>query len=185
MIASPARGLSPPSLAARILAVVALGLLLTAMAVAPLSANNPLPRPNGRVLLTITGNIAHTNADGQADFDRHMLEELGVTGFSTSTSWTDGTPRFEGVLARDVLKAVGASGDTVTATALNDYSIEIPIADFESYPVLFAMRMDGTELTRRDKGPIWIVYPRDRHRELQNQKVDAKWIWQVVKLQVR
>jgi hypothetical protein len=185
MIARTALGSSPISVVARVLPVTALGLFLTVMAVAPLSANNPLPQPSGRVLLTITGNIDRTNADGRAEFDRQMLEELGVTGFATSTSWTDGAPRFEGVLARDVLKAVGASGDTVTATALNDYSIEIPVADFESYPVLFAMRMDGTELTRRDKGPIWIVYPRDGHRELQNQKVDARWIWQLVKLQVR
>jgi hypothetical protein len=159
-------------------------LLATAIG-APVLAGEPLPQPSGRVILTISGAIENTNGDGDARFDRAMLERLGVTKVDTSTSWTDGVTRFEGVLARDLLKAVGASGDQVSARALNDYAIEIPFSDFESYDVLFAFRMDDVDLTPRDKGPLWIVYPRDGHPELRNQKVDAKWIWQLVKLDVQ
>ncbi len=160
-------------------------LLLVAALAAPTLANEPLPEPAGRVILTISGAIDHTNADGTARFDRAMLERIGVTRVATSTSWTDGISAFEGVLARDLLRAVGATGDVVSAQALNDYAIEIPTSDFESYDVLFAFRMDGVDLTRRDKGPLWIVYPRDEHSELRNQKADAKWIWQLVKLDIK
>ena len=75
-----------------------------------------------------------------------------------------------------------ALSDSETATV---YSFEIPIADFEAYPVLFALKMNGVELTARDKGPIWIVYPRDQHRELQNQVTESKWVWQLAKIDVR
>ena len=165
--------------------LLALVLTLTVTIGDPVLADAPLPQPTGRVVLTVTGAINHTNADGRAEFDRTMLRDLGTASLTTSTAWTDGTPEFAGVLARDVLRAVGARGTVVTATALNDYSIDIPISDVETYRVLFALTMNGVELTVRDKGPIWIVYPRDDHGELQNPTSDEKWIWQLSRLDIR
>lgn len=175
----------PPLAVARsvrggLLAVV----LLAASAAMPALAGESLPEPSGRVILTISGAIENTNGDGVARFDRAMLEEIGVTQINTSTSWTDGVTKFEGVLARDLLKVVGATGENVSARALNDYAIDIPFSDFESYDVLFAFRMDDVELTPRDKGPLWIVYPRDTSPELRNQNIDARWLWQLVQLDI-
>ncbi len=158
--------------------------LVTSIAT-PVLASEPLTQPAGRVILTVSGAIEHANADGIARFDRAMIERIGITKIATTTSWTDGVTQFEGVLARDLLRAVGATGDVVTARAINDYSIEIPRSDFESYDVLFALRMNGVDLTRRDKGPLWVVYPRDKHPELRDPKVDAKWIWQLVQLDIK
>jgi hypothetical protein len=158
--------------------------LLAASAAMPALAGESLPEPSGRVILTISGAIENTNGDGVARFDRAMLEEIGVTQINTSTSWTDGVTKFEGVLARDLLKVVGATGENVSARALNDYAIDIPFSDFESYDVLFAFRMDDVELTPRDKGPLWIVYPRDTSPELRNQNIDARWLWQLVQLDI-
>ena len=160
-------------------------ILLGSIANTSILAAEKLPQPTGPIILTITGNIERTNAPGSAEFDRTMLERLGVTRIRTSTSWTDGKPEFAGVLARDVLKAVGARGKTIKATALNDYSLDISVSEFDDYRVLFAMDMDGIELTARDKGPIWIVYPRDNHSELQSANADTKWIWQLTRLEVK
>lgn len=162
-----------------------LAAMFMAVIIAPELAAETLPSPVGRVILSISGNIDNTNAGGSAVFDRQMLEQLGLSSITTSTSWTDGKPQFEGVLGRDILRAIGARGATLTATALNDYSVDIPIEDFENYRVLFAMSMDGVALTARDKGPLWIVYPRDDYAELQNQNVDAKWLWQLTKIVVK
>ena len=172
-----------PGLTGRMPALFLL-IALAGLAAGPVLSST-LPQPSGRIVLTVSGVIENTNAGDLARFDRQMLEDLGTSSLTTTTSWTDGPTRFEGVLARDLLRAVGAKGSVVKATALNDYSIEIPIEDFEKYPVLFAMKMDGSELSRRDKGPIWIVYPRDDYSELLDQKTDAKWIWQLVKLEVK
>ncbi len=92
---------------------------------------------------------------------------------------------FEGVPASDVLRAVGAHGTVVTATALDDYSIEIPVTDFARYRVLFALSMNGVELTARNRGPIWVVYPRDDFPELRDPTADARWIWQLVKIDIK
>ncbi|MCX7355306.1 MAG: molybdopterin-dependent oxidoreductase [Alphaproteobacteria bacterium] len=159
-------------------------LLFLGLPLAALGAD-ALPRPTGAVVLTVSGSIANTNASSEARFDRAMLEKLGVRTLRTSTIWTTGIKTFEGVLVRDVMKAVGAKGTEVRAVALNDYAVSIPMADFDRYDVLLAFRMDGQDLTARDKGPLWIVYPRDAHRELNDAKFDARWAWQLKRLEIK
>ncbi|MGE4244348.1 molybdopterin-dependent oxidoreductase [Ramlibacter sp.] len=159
--------------------------LLLVLLTLPAIAADALPRPTGAVLLTISGSIAVTNAGKEARFDRAMLEKLGVRTMQTSTTWTTGVKTFEGVLARDVMKTAGAKGTEIRAIALNDYAVMIPMEDFERYDVLLAFRMDGQDLTARDKGPLWVVYPRDAHRELNDSKFDARWAWQLKRLDVK
>jgi hypothetical protein len=113
-----------------------------------------------------------------------MLEALGVQKLTTSSAWTSGPTEFEGVLASAVLDAVAAEGTAVHATALNDYAVTIPIDELRRYPVLLALKMNGQYLKIMDKGPIWIVYPRDQYREFQDSLTDKKWIWQLHELQV-
>jgi hypothetical protein len=143
-----------------------------------------LPKPSGPVLLTVTGRIRNANADGAARFDRAMLEAVGVHRLATSTAWTEGRTEFEGVLARDLLDAVGADGSSVLATALNDYAVTIPLDELRRYPVLLALKMDGQYLKIMDKGPVWIVYPRDQYAELQDSLTDKRWVWQLRELRV-
>jgi len=47
------------------------------------------------------------------------------------------------------------------------------------------MTMDGEPLSVRDKGPIWIVYPRDEFPELATPEVNSRWIWQLVTLDLQ
>ena len=114
-----------------------------------------------------------------------MLEALGVTTLRTSTACTAGVSEFEGVLARDLLEAVGAQGSAVIATALNDYITSIPLEELYRYPVLLAFKMDGEYLKIRDKGPLWIIYPRDQFPELKSSMFDKKWVWQLSQLEVQ
>lgn len=146
--------------------------------------DSALADPSGEVLLTITGNIEKTNEGEAAQFDRDMLQALPGRTLETSTVVTDGVNRFEGVLMRDILERVGAEGEVVTASALNDYVIDIPMEDFQSFDVLVATHMDGERLSPRDKGPLWIVYPRDDHGELQDIRYDYRWVWQLIQLDV-
>lgn len=148
-------------------------------------AADGLPAPHGSVILTISGNIAHINHPDGAVFDADMLAELPQHTLHTSTAVTDGVKRFDGVLMRDLLHAVGAKGKTVRARALNNYSVEIPIADFENYDVLLAVAMDGERLVPADKGPLWIIYPRDDFRELRDMRYDYRWVWQLNRLAVK
>lgn len=146
-------------------------------------AAEPLPPPTGPVLLTLSGKIEQTNVGHEAQFDRQMLEALGHASFTTGHSLSNKPQLFEGVPLRAVLDRVGVSGTTMLASALNRYRVSIPLEDLK-YDPLIAMRADGQELKLRDKGPLWIVYPRDSHSALQTQTFDSRWIWQLNKLDV-
>jgi len=89
------------------------------------------------------------------------------------------------VLARQLMAAVGATGTTVRAVALNDFESTIPLADFDRYPVLLATSIDGRQLEVRDKGPIWIVYPWSDHPELDDLPTRRKSVWQLSSLHVQ
>lgn len=146
----------------------------------------PLAAPQGPVILTVSGTIGVSNTeDGTAAFDREMLYALGLTEISTTTPWTDGVQTFSGVLARDVFARVKAEGATVMASALNDYTVEVPMDDFQAYDVLLATEMNGEEMRVSDKGPIWIVYPRDNEPALQDRRLHDRWVWQLKALHVQ
>lgn len=144
-----------------------------------------LPVPDSPPLLRVSGEIARTNVGDEAHFDRALLTELPRQRLDTSTVVTDGVNRFEGFLMRDLLEWVGAEGDTAVATALNDYVVDIPLDDFRDFDVVVATHMDGEELTPRDKGPLWIVYPRDDHTALQDIRYDYRWVWQLEHLEIQ
>jgi hypothetical protein len=165
----------------RLLRLCLLGLCLSG----PVASAGQMPAPEGPVVLTVTGAIANTNGKGRAAFDRAMLESLGLAELATSTPWTDGTPVFRGVPMARLLDAVGATGATVHAVALNSYAIDVEVEELRRYPVLLAMEQDGKPLRIRDRGPLWIVYPRDQHAELRGAAHDFKWIWQLKSLEVR
>jgi hypothetical protein len=155
-----------------------------ALAGAPAMALDPLPPPQGPVILSVSGNIEVTNTERGADFDREMLYALGLTQVNTTTAWTDGEQAFEGVLMRAVLERLGAQGTTITATALNDFVAPVPMDEVQRYDVLLATVMNGQEMQVSDKGPIWIVYPRSDNPELQDAKFNDRWVWQLRELRV-
>jgi hypothetical protein len=139
------------------------------------------PAASSDAILTIT---ASRPAAVTVDLDLATLEQLPHHTITTSTPWTDGVSSYEGVLIRDLLHKLGLGGATVKLTALNDYAITIPAADFDKYDVVLAYSRDGQPMPVRDKGPLWVVYPLDDHPELKNEETHSKMIWQVRRLDV-
>ncbi|MCO5121904.1 MAG: molybdopterin-dependent oxidoreductase [Burkholderiaceae bacterium] len=160
-------------------------LLVGTHGIAAYAEGQPPAPPAGEVLLTVSGNIRNGDPSGVALLDELALQALPRHAMETTTVVTDGIRRFEGFLMRDLLELVGAQGQTVTASALNDYVIDIPMEDFERFDVLVATHMDGVRLLPSDKGPLWIVYPRDEHEELQDIRYDYRWVWQLIRLEVQ
>ena len=144
----------------------------------------PLDRPSGETILTITGDIANTNGDGVAEFDFAMLDALEGRAAEMDTPWTEGKTAFDGPLFKAVLDAAGARGKTLIVKALNDYSAEVPMEDARNYPTILAIRMNGAEMSVRDKGPLFMIYPFDKHPELYNEKYFSRSVWQIKEIEV-
>ena len=165
-----------------ILKSIALVALLATPAALPARADT-FAAPTGDVILTLEGALTQHNADGTLQLDQAMLEALPQTSFTTSTSWTSGTPTFQGVLLKDLIAAVGATGKTLTLKAVNDYSITIPMADAGDEAPLLAYLMDGKPMSLRDKGPVWLVYPYDSSEIYRTEEIYARSVWQLVEIE--
>lgn len=141
--------------------------------------------PEGPIILTVTGNIGHTNAGDAAQFDRAMLKALPQHAFVTSTPWTDGTSHYSGPLMRDLLERLNADNTTVRVAALNGYEADIPVSDFADYDVILALEKAEKAIPIREYGPLWVLYPFDQHDELLSEKIRSRAVWQVMDIHVR
>ncbi len=128
------------------------------------------------VLLTVKG-------PHPLSFTASQLRQLPQKEIKTETPWTEGVHVFRGVLLRDVLQLAGIQTKTLTAKALNDYSAPIDTEDAYSYDVLLATLQDGKPMSRRNKGPIWVIYPLSQHAELNQTVYHRKMVWQVKELE--
>ena len=161
---------------------VALAGLLAATTFAPAFA---LEVPTGRVVLTISGAITQPNAGTVARLDMKMIEALPQQTFTTRTPWYDRPVTFTGPLLADVMAAVGAKGSALAATAINDYSITIPMADVNARKVIVARLIDGKPIPVREKGPLFVVYPFDTDAALRTSVYYERSIWQLKAMNVQ
>lgn len=160
-------------------------LLLWLAAALPAGPALALEPPSGPVVLTIVGRVGQPNAGKAARFDMAMLERLPQRSFVTSTPWYGEAHKFTGPLLRDVLAACGASGSSLRATALNDYSVDLPFEDTQRHDVLLARLLDDKPMAVRDKGPLFIVYPFDSSAELRTTVYYSRSAWQLKTLEVQ
>lgn len=138
-----------------------------------------LPAPAGKVILTLSGEIEHTNVDGTAQFDRAMLEALGTHEFTTGTPYTEGVNTWRGIFLKDLLAKVGANESRLLFEALDLYTWEVTPEFVASHDVLLAFEKDGRTMRVRDKGPIWALFNWDADPSLNNEAVNGASVWQL------
>lgn len=138
-----------------------------------------LPPATGKVILTISGQVADKNTATSAVFDLAMLEKLPQQTFTTMTPWDKKPIKFTGPLLRDVLAAAKATGTTIKAAALNDYQTSIPLTDAQKFNVIVAHKMNDEAIPVKTKGPLFIVYPFDTQAELRSTMYYERSAWQL------
>jgi hypothetical protein len=161
----------------------AIGCLLLPCSVAA-GAADPLPKPQGEIVLTISGAIGITNSAEGAVFDRAMLEDLPSRQFVTETPWTKGLHTFTGVPLKVLMARVAAHGRMITATALNEYTAEIPVEDGERLELMVAYLLDGQPMEASDRGPLWTVYPFSNRPETRTETYYMRSVWTLETLAV-
>jgi hypothetical protein len=165
-------------------AALALGAGMALSAWAFPAAADGLPHPKGRVVLTLSGLIGQPNQGKDAVFDMAMLEALPQRSFTTRTPWYDRPVKFTGPLLSDVLSAAKAQGKTINASAINDYTIRIPMADAQAHGVIVARLLDDQPMAVRDKGPLFVVYPFDSKAGLRSSVYYERSIWQLKRMSI-
>lgn len=158
--------------------------LALALAFALPAAAQDIAAPDGPPILTISGEIDTTNVGDALVLDAERFAALGTVTLETSTIWTDGVSTFEGVPLATIVDLVGATGGTLLASAINDYTVEVPVSDAVENGPIIAYRMNGKQMSVRDKGPLWIIYPYDADAAYRTEVVYSRSIWQLDRIEV-
>ncbi len=163
-------------LTARLMRIAGLVLALLALAFAGAAAAQ---EEADLVIVDANGQLVKSyTVDDLAALPQHRI----VTG----NEFVEGKVTFEGPRVRDVLKDAGITpARKMTFIALNDYAVQIPSAEFAKYDPILALKANGKWLSRRDKGPIWMIYPMDDFPELHDPVFNSRLIWQLARIENR
>lgn len=132
------------------------------------------------ILLTLTAKDGTAQRLTLADFQRMQPKEI-----HTNTIWTQGVQRFKGVSLRQVLAQADIHEGTISAVAVNDYMVDIPVADLTDQAPIIAFLHNDQPMSVRDKGPLWVVYPYDSDKSFQTKVVYSRSIWQLNRIDER
>lgn len=105
-----------------------------------------------------------------------LPESLGITG---KNEWS-------GVSLKYIVDNLGAKEDSVIElAALNDYVISIPMKSINSYNPVLASRLNGNTIAIRNKGPLILIYPFDKYREINTPLYQDYTIWMIHEIRVK
>ncbi len=145
-----------------------------------LSAQTKPPGPQDKVLqLLVQPADKKTAPRVVAEFDLAGLKKLPQQTFATNTPWFKQPVKFTGPLMRDVLATAKLQGTTLIAVALDEYKAKIPFSDAGRFDVILAHSINGEQMTAKNKGPLFIVYPYDSQKELQTVLYYQRSVWQL------
>ena len=156
--------------------------------------------PAGPVILTVAGNISKTNRppynekrdvflkyhertfEKAFEFDRAMLEGLGMTEIRIDYERWDGPITFSGPRLTDVLKAAGWRGGALVTLSLDGYDTQIPAAEIEAREWVVATRTDGRRsASAREARCGWSSTRRGERPVTEDES--AMWPWALFLIQ--
>lgn len=121
----------------------------------------------------------------EISLDEAALAALPQTEFETQTPWTQGMHRYRGPTLAGLLVAQGVkSVSAIEVFALNGYQQRVDLSLFDQVPLTLVRYQDDQPLTRRNKGPLWLLVPFSDHPELNVSAVHNSMVWQVTRIEI-
>lgn len=152
---------------------------LSSMSLSLMAQNKP-PSPEDKVLKVFLKTADRSIPQRLvAEWDLVSLKKLPQKTFTTHTPWFKEPVTFTGPLVRDVLAKAQLKGTMLEAVALDDYKSKIPFSDVMNFDAILAHSINGAQLTAKNKGPLFIVYPYDSKKELQAVVYYQRSVWQL------
>ena len=134
---------------------------------------------NADTLLSITNNdharITVTEED---------LLDLPQVTIETSTPWDEEVITFSGPTLKALLTRYNITEGELNLYASNRYQIQVPWDYIEDTTPIIANRMNGNPFSRRQRGPLWLIFPFDSDDRYRSYEVSAMSIWQLISIEI-
>jgi hypothetical protein len=165
-----------------------------------LRAGDPVPHPANDPVLEIEGKIRTSNNDGVATntklsrnesgslvLDLETLERLPLVRYSVEDPWLKREVTYTGVLVSDLVRLAGPvpGATTLHLLALDDYEVDIALADVDRWPIMLATQLDGQHMPVSKGGPTRIAFPYGLVGGIDELKYKDLWIWNIETITVR
>ena len=154
-------------------------LVLLACALTCVNAAWAQGRPGHKFVLTVI------NKNEKIVLTIDDLKALPQHSLVTKSPWYPGPVKFTGPLLRDVLAKLHIDGHDLEVMSLDDYKIQVPMADIQQYNVVIAHSLNDAPLPMKAKGPLMVAYPFDSQPELQSYVYYGRSVWQLNSITVR
>lgn len=175
--------------------------LATPLFLNPLAAlSREASPPKGPVILTIAGDIAHTNrpkSDPKHDgfmayheisfhkafaFDRAALMDFPLYEINCQPPQYSAPVTFQGPYLKDVLKALGAEGRSIKTRALDGFAVELTAGQIAEKDWILALNADRKPFGIGDKGPVWLMHTPSQVKVPEQE--EQGWPWAVFYIEV-
>ncbi|MDT7581089.1 MAG: hypothetical protein QOK35_2353, partial [Pseudonocardiales bacterium] len=140
--------------------------------------------PQGKPLVTLTGRITTTNDGGTLRLDQAALDRFGLLAMDVNDPWAKRRVALQGFRLRDLVELAkpNAGATTLHLIALDDYQIDLNLADVRTDAIYLATRNgQGAALPFEDGGPTRVVFADD----LAPRFSPDMWIWNIATIEVR
>jgi len=151
---------------------------------ASLTPGQPVPKPAGKAILTLTGKITATNRDDALALDQSTIEKMGVEQVQLYEPWTKETLDFRGVWLQRLLAVAGVAPDAtkVHIVALDDYAVDLTLADVRAGGIMLATRDgSGGQIPVDKGGPTRIVFMGG----VKAGENPDQWVWSLKSIDVQ
>lgn len=155
----------------------------------------------GAIQVTIAGNITNTNRGPRNEFgdafhvyhgkeferafslDRYLLQSLPQVSITVDADkWPDSV-ELKGPKLDDVLSLAGATGKSISVTALDGYELEISTNEIAAHEWVLAISANDKPLAIGGRGPTWLVYGIEGRKA--SDEEEAKWVWSAFFIEVK
>lgn len=97
-----------------------------------------------------------------------------------------GQNEWSGISLKYIAQNLGATETSIVElVALNDYIISIPMKSINSYNPVLASRFNGKTIPIRNKGPLILIYPFDKYKEINIPLYQDYTIWMIHEIRIK
>lgn len=132
-----------------------------------------------RAELTVVG------AQGEKRYAPAELEVYGTFAIHTVTPWREAEAEFVGIRLADLLEAHGIDdASAIRVVAENDYVATIEREAWTAHDALIATRVNGRGHSRRERGPLQIVFDMSADPSVAETAFQKNWVWMAARIEV-
>ena len=141
-------------------------------------------KQESKTVLLLQSSDLQTQSCDMSDLDSMPQEKLFTS--LPSNLGIIGQNEWSGVSLKYIVQNLGAKENAIIElVALNDYIVSIPMKSITSYNPVLASRFNGEMISVRKKGPLILIYPFDKYKEINTPLYQDYTIWMIHEIRIK